>query len=152
MGRGWLRVGGEANPYSSWVHISTHQSFLHCTLSPAIHFNGSNGTAYNRASNGPKQYYFAQNVHFVSLHGPHSPLWVGNVYMYPWGIYWPYHKQKKLFIPILICLTSADWFEWQYRLAPTRHHTRSRENTQSPRCEKMKRRPLLVTCSLSQKF
>ncbi len=46
-----------ANPCSSWVlrvHISTHQSLLHCTLSPAIHFNGSNGTAYNRASNSPK--------------------------------------------------------------------------------------------------
>jgi hypothetical protein len=24
-------------------------------INPAIHFNGSNGTAYNRASNGPKQ-------------------------------------------------------------------------------------------------
>ncbi len=43
-----------ANRCSSWVlrvHISAHQSPLHCTLSPAIHFNGSNGTAYNRASN-----------------------------------------------------------------------------------------------------
>jgi hypothetical protein len=53
-------VGSEwrgANPCSSWVlrvHISTHQSLLYCTLNPAIHFNGSNGTAYNRASNGPK--------------------------------------------------------------------------------------------------
>ncbi len=55
MGRGRLRVGRGGNPCSSWVHISTHQSFLHCTLSPAIHFNGSNGTAYNRTSNSPKQ-------------------------------------------------------------------------------------------------
>jgi hypothetical protein len=42
-----------ANPCSSWVlrvHISTHQSLLYCTLNPAIHFNGSNGTAYTKAS------------------------------------------------------------------------------------------------------
>jgi hypothetical protein len=32
------------------VHLSTHQSLLHCTLSLAIHFNGSNGTAYTRPS------------------------------------------------------------------------------------------------------
>jgi hypothetical protein len=55
MGKGWHRVGGGANPCSSWVHISTHQSFLHCTLNPAIHFNGSTGTAYNGASNSHKQ-------------------------------------------------------------------------------------------------
>jgi hypothetical protein len=42
-----------ANPCSSWVlrvHFSTHQSLLYCTLSPAIHFNGANGTAYARPS------------------------------------------------------------------------------------------------------
>jgi hypothetical protein len=27
-----------------------HQSFLYCTLTLAIHFNGSNGTAYARPS------------------------------------------------------------------------------------------------------
>jgi hypothetical protein len=29
---------------------TTHQSFLHSTLSPTVHFNGSNGTAYTRPS------------------------------------------------------------------------------------------------------
>jgi hypothetical protein len=29
---------------------TTHQSLLHSTLSPTIHFNGSNGTAYTRSS------------------------------------------------------------------------------------------------------
>jgi hypothetical protein len=59
MGNGCAQSGGGANSCSSWVlrvHISTHQSLLYCTLNPAIHFNGSNVTAYNRASNGPKQY------------------------------------------------------------------------------------------------
>ncbi len=32
------------------VHLSTHQFLLHCTLNLAIHFNGSNGTAYARPS------------------------------------------------------------------------------------------------------
>jgi hypothetical protein len=53
MGKGCAQSGGGANPCSSWalrVHISTHQSLLHCTLSPVIHFNGSNGTAYTRPS------------------------------------------------------------------------------------------------------
>ncbi len=42
-------------PLGSQGTYLSHQSLLHCTLSPAIHFNGSNGTAYNRASNAPKQ-------------------------------------------------------------------------------------------------
>ncbi len=51
-----LSTSGEgANSLLLRLHFSPHQSLLHCTLSPAIHFNGSNGTAYNRASNGPKQ-------------------------------------------------------------------------------------------------
>jgi hypothetical protein len=37
-------------PCSSGYISTTHQSFLYCTLSPAIHFNGSNGTAYTRHS------------------------------------------------------------------------------------------------------
>ncbi len=42
---------------SPQVNFSTHQSLLHCTVSSAIHFNGSNGTAYTRASNSPEQWY-----------------------------------------------------------------------------------------------
>ncbi len=38
------------NPCSSGYISTTHQSFLCCTLTPAIHFNGSNGTAYTRPS------------------------------------------------------------------------------------------------------
>jgi hypothetical protein len=38
------------NPCSSGYISTTHQSFLCCTLSPAIHFNGSNGTDYTRPS------------------------------------------------------------------------------------------------------
>jgi hypothetical protein len=46
-----LSTPGEgANSLLLRLHLSTHQSLLHCTLSPAIHFNGSNGTAYTRAS------------------------------------------------------------------------------------------------------
>jgi hypothetical protein len=59
MGRGLvltLSTSGEgANSLLLRLHFSPHQSLLHCTLSPAIHFNGSNGIAYNRASNSPKQ-------------------------------------------------------------------------------------------------
>jgi hypothetical protein len=52
-----LSTSGEgANSLLLRLHFSPHQSLLHSTLSPAIHFNGSNGTAYNRASNGPKHY------------------------------------------------------------------------------------------------
>jgi hypothetical protein len=53
MGRGvgahseHLRAEGP-NPCSSGYISTTHQSLLHCTLNLAIHFNGSNGTAYTR--------------------------------------------------------------------------------------------------------
>ncbi len=37
-----LSTSGEgANSPLLRLHLSTHQSLLHCTLSPAIHFNGS---------------------------------------------------------------------------------------------------------------
>jgi hypothetical protein len=46
-----LSTSGEgANSLLLRLHLSTHQSLLHCTLSPAIHFNGSNGTAYTGPS------------------------------------------------------------------------------------------------------
>jgi hypothetical protein len=46
-----LSTSGEgANSLLLTLHLPTHQSLLHCTLSPAIHFNGSDGTAYTRAS------------------------------------------------------------------------------------------------------
>ena len=34
------------------VSYSHTPSFLHCTLTPAIHFNGSNGTAHNKPPRG----------------------------------------------------------------------------------------------------
>ncbi len=46
----WAPQVKEPNPCSSGYISTTHQSFLCCTLSPAIHFNGSNGTAYTRPS------------------------------------------------------------------------------------------------------
>jgi hypothetical protein len=53
-----LSTSGEGpNPCSSGHISTTHQSLLHCTLSLAIHFNGSNGIAYTRLSkvqNSPK--------------------------------------------------------------------------------------------------
>jgi hypothetical protein len=46
-----LSTSGEgANSLLLRLHFSSHQSLLYCTLSPAIHFNGSNGTAYTRPS------------------------------------------------------------------------------------------------------
>jgi hypothetical protein len=46
-----LSTSGEgANSLLLRLHLSTHQSLLHCTLSQAIHFNGSDGTAYTRPS------------------------------------------------------------------------------------------------------
>jgi hypothetical protein len=54
MGRGYvLRVEGAKSllPLSNIGYISTtHQSLLHSTLSPTVHFNGSDGTAYTRPS------------------------------------------------------------------------------------------------------
>ncbi len=68
MGRGWLRVGGGANPCSSWVHIPTHQSFLHCTLAQLYILMDRNGTAYNRTSNVQHNYYvYIQLVSFKRL-------------------------------------------------------------------------------------
>ncbi len=46
-----LSTSGEGpTPCSSGYISATHQSLLHCTLSLAIHFNGSNGIAYTRLS------------------------------------------------------------------------------------------------------
>jgi hypothetical protein len=46
-----LSTSGEgANSLPLRLHLSTHQSLLRCTLSPAINFNGSNGTAYTGPS------------------------------------------------------------------------------------------------------
>ncbi len=46
---------------SGYEYISTtHQSFLYCTLSPAIHFNGSNGTAYTRPSKVQNTTYLSE--------------------------------------------------------------------------------------------
>jgi hypothetical protein len=53
MGKGYvLRVEGP-NPCSSWVTQGTfplHNFPLYNALSPTVHFNGSNGTAYTRPS------------------------------------------------------------------------------------------------------
>ncbi len=47
-----------ASPCSSWVlrvHISTHQSLLHYTLSPFIHFSGSKWNRLYKAFQSPTQ-------------------------------------------------------------------------------------------------
>ncbi len=46
----WAHQVKGPTPCSSGYISATHQSLLHCTLSPAIHFNGSNGTTYTRPS------------------------------------------------------------------------------------------------------
>jgi hypothetical protein len=58
------------NPCSSGYISTTHQSFLCCTLSPAIHFNGSNGTAYTRPS---KVQHPAQEVPIVFIFSSATP-------------------------------------------------------------------------------
>jgi hypothetical protein len=49
MGRGWLRVGGGQSLLFLGSYLHTPILFT-LYISPAIHFNGSDGTAYNRAS------------------------------------------------------------------------------------------------------
>jgi hypothetical protein len=60
-GEGVCAQGGGAKSllllgYTGYIS-TTHQSLLHCTLSLAIHFNGSNGTGYTRPSIVQNTYY-----------------------------------------------------------------------------------------------
>jgi hypothetical protein len=62
-------------------YISTiHQSLLHSTLSPTVHFNGSNGTAYTRPSMVQNMYIpiriraIRQNVSEIRLKHPLSDI------------------------------------------------------------------------------
>jgi hypothetical protein len=75
MGRGvgahpeCLRVEGGARSLlllSQTGYISTtHQSLLHSTLSIAVHFNGSNGTAYTRPSMVHNNYSIGIQVELI---------------------------------------------------------------------------------------
>jgi hypothetical protein len=65
------------NPCASGYISTTHQSFLYCTLSPAIHFNGSNGTAYTRPSKVQNifKFNFTSNKTLQNFQNVHRNSW-----------------------------------------------------------------------------